>query len=239
MDEQSKLLTDKRNYIRAMFDSIAWRYDFLNHFLSFGIDKLWRRKAVRLIGKYKKDPVIIDIATGTADLAIAAMKINPVKITGVDISEGMLEIGRNKIKRLGLSEKVELIVADSESLPFSDNSFDVAMVAFGIRNFNDPEKGLTEMRRILNDRGMLMILEFSKPRNALLKSFYELYFRKILPLFGKLFSRNSHAYSYLPESVMNFPDNEDFMQMMRRAGFMSVNQIKLSGGIASIYTGHK
>lgn len=237
MDDRSKLLTDKRNYIRTMFDSIAWRYDFLNHFLSFGIDKIWRKKAIRLIGKYKKYPVIVDIATGTADLAIAAMKINPVKIYGVDISEGMLDIGRNKIRKLGLSDKIELSVADSENLPFTDNSFDVAMVAFGIRNFTDPEKGLTEMRRVLRDDGMVLVLEFSKPRNILFKSFYEIYFRKILPFFGKIFSRNSHAYSYLPESVMSFPDNESFLEMMRRAGFRSVNQIRLTGGIASIYTG--
>lgn len=220
-----------------MFDSIALKYDFLNHFLSFGIDRFWRRKAIRTISAYKKNPVILDVATGTADLAIEAMRIDPVKITGIDISTMMLREGRKKIEEKGLTGKIDLVCADSENIPFDDHSFDVAMVAFGVRNFTDPLKGLSEMRRVLNERGMIMVLEFSKPKGFFFKALYDFYSLNFLPLIGRLVSKDQSAYRYLPESIRKFPDNELFLELLQKAGFSDTRQIRLSGGIASIYTG--
>jgi demethylmenaquinone methyltransferase / 2-methoxy-6-polyprenyl-1,4-benzoquinol methylase len=229
----------KKVAVGAMFDSIAWRYDFLNHFLSFGIDRLWRRKAVRMISKAPGHSSILDVATGTGDLAIEAMKLNPEKITGIDISTGMLEIGREKIRNKGLSERIELIPGDSEKISFSDNSFDVAMVAFGVRNFSDPVKGLSEMNRVLVPGGMIMVLEFSKPSAFPFRQIFNFYFLNILPLFGRFFSKNREAYQYLPDTVMKFPDNDEFMKLMSLSNFERISQKKLSFGIASIYTGFK
>jgi demethylmenaquinone methyltransferase/2-methoxy-6-polyprenyl-1,4-benzoquinol methylase len=220
-----------------MFDSIALKYDFLNHFLSFGIDRFWRRKAIRTISAYKKNPVILDVATGTADLAIEAMRIDPVKITGIDISTKMLEEGRKKIERKGLVGKIELVCADSENIPFDNNSFDVAMVAFGVRNFTDPLKGLSEMKRVLNENGMIMVLEFSKPKGVIFRTMYDFYSLGFLPLVGRLVSKDKSAYRYLPDSIRKFPNNELFLDMLQKAGFADTRQIRLSGGIASIYTG--
>jgi demethylmenaquinone methyltransferase / 2-methoxy-6-polyprenyl-1,4-benzoquinol methylase len=225
--------------VASMFDSIAHRYDFLNHFLSFGIDRIWRRKAIKIISETHKNPRILDVATGTADLSIAAIKLNPVYIKGIDISLNMIEIGREKIQNKGLSETIELIQCDSEKMPFDDNSFDVAMVAFGVRNFTDPLKGLSEMKRVLKEGGLVMVLEFSKPAGFPFKQLYYFYFLNILPLIGRLFSKNIRAYSYLPESVLQFPDNEQFMEIMSRAGFTSLKQKKLTAGVASIYSGVK
>lgn len=233
MNEEKKIM------VESMFDSIAWRYDFLNHFLSFGIDRIWRRRAIRIISKNYRTPVILDVATGTGDLAIAAMKINPVKITGIDISQNMLEIGREKIRKKGLSGKIELIQGDSENIPLGDDNYDVAMVAFGVRNFSDPLKGLSEMKRVIRKDGMILVLEFSKPSGFLFRSVFNFYFRKILPFVGKLFSKDKAAYSYLPDSVNKFPDNEAFLQLLARAGFSDTRQVKLTGGVASIYTGLK
>jgi demethylmenaquinone methyltransferase/2-methoxy-6-polyprenyl-1,4-benzoquinol methylase len=229
----------KRAAVESMFDSIAWRYDFLNHFLSFNFDRLWRRRAIKLISKSYKSPYILDVATGTGDLAIAAMRLNPQKIVGLDISKKMLEIGIEKINKKGYSEKIELRYGDSEKIPFEENIFDVAMVAFGVRNFSDPVKGLTEMRRVIRDKGMIMVLEFSKPSGFPFKPLYNFYFRKILPLFGKFFSKDKAAYRYLPDSVMKFPDNEEFLKLLVQAGLSNTCQIKLTGGVASIYTGIK
>jgi demethylmenaquinone methyltransferase/2-methoxy-6-polyprenyl-1,4-benzoquinol methylase len=231
--------TDKREVVESMFDSIAWRYDFLNHFLSFGIDRLWRKRVIRLISKYYKNPYILDVATGTGDLAIEAMKLNPVKIIGIDISGNMLEIGKAKVIKKGFSEKIELLQGDSESIPFGDNMFDVVMVAFGVRNFSVPLKGLTEMRRVIRNGGMVIVLEFSKPSGFPFRPVYNFYFRNILPFFGKLVSKDKAAYSYLPDSVMSFPDNEEFLNLLRSAGLSDTHQIKLTGGVASIYTGIK
>ena len=225
--------------VESMFDSIAWRYDFLNHFLSFGIDRLWRRKAVRIISRHYKNPEILDVATGTGDLAITAMKIHPSKITGIDISQNMLTIGREKIRKKGFLDRIELISGDSENIPFGDDRFDVAMVAFGVRNFADPLKGLLEMRRVLRDNGMILVLEFSKPSGFLFRKIYNFYFRNILPLVGKLFSKDKAAYTYLPDSVYKFPDNEAFLLLLKDAGFSGTLQVKITGGIASIYTGLK
>jgi demethylmenaquinone methyltransferase/2-methoxy-6-polyprenyl-1,4-benzoquinol methylase len=230
---------DRKVMVESMFDSIAWRYDFLNHFLSFGIDRLWRRRAVRIISRQYQNPEILDVATGTADLAISALRINPSKITGIDISQNMLGIGKEKIRKKGFSEKIELISGDSENIPFGNDLFDVAMVAFGVRNFADPLRGLVEMRRVLRDNGMILVLEFSKPSGFLFRNIYYFYFRKILPFVGKLFSKDKAAYSYLPDSVYKFPDNEAFLQLLANAGFTDTRQVKLTGGIASIYTGLK
>ena len=222
-----------------MFDSIAWSYDFLNHLLSFGIDHLWRRRAVRIISRSFKNPHILDVATGTGDLAIAAMKLDPVSISGIDISAGMLEIGRKKIEKKGYSGRILLQRADSENIPFGDDIFDVAMVAFGVRNFADPLKGLTEMRRVIRNRGLILVLEFSKPASFPFRHVFNFYFMNILPFFGRLFSKDKSAYKYLPDSVSQFPDNEDFLQLLREAGFSDTCQVKLTGGVASIYTGIK
>jgi demethylmenaquinone methyltransferase/2-methoxy-6-polyprenyl-1,4-benzoquinol methylase len=240
MGNQPHILNnDKKASVESMFDAIAWRYDFLNHFLSFGIDHLWRRRAIRIISKAYKNPHILDVATGTGDLALAAMKLNPSKIEGIDISQKMLEIGMKKIDKKGFSAKISLQQADSENLPFIDSSFDVAMVAFGVRNFSDPLKGLSEMRRVIRDKGMIMVLEFSKPTGYPFRQVYNFYFRNILPFFGKLFSKDKAAYRYLPDSVMQFPDNADFLQLLVLAGFSETKQVKLTGGVASIYTGIK
>jgi demethylmenaquinone methyltransferase/2-methoxy-6-polyprenyl-1,4-benzoquinol methylase len=230
---------ERKVTVESMFDSIAWRYDFLNHFLSFGIDRLWRRRAVRIISGQYQNPEILDVATGTGDLAIAAMRLNPLKITGIDISVKMLEIGRDKIRKKGYSGKIELIHGDSENIPSGNDCFDVAMVAFGVRNFSDPLKGLMEMRRVLRNKGMILVLEFSKPSGFLFRSIYNFYFRNILPIVGKLFSKDKSAYSYLPDSVYKFPDNKEFLHLLAEAGFSDTRQVKLTGGVASIYTGLK
>lgn len=222
-----------------MFDGIADSYDFLNHFLSFSIDRIWRRKAIRIIGRSFKNPKILDVAAGTGDLSLAAMKLHPIHITGIDISQGMLEIGRKKITRKGFSDKIDLIDGDCENLNFPDWSFDVAMVAFGVRNFEDPLKGLTEMTRVVRKGGMVLVLEFSRPRRFPFRQLYNFYFLNILPVAGRFFSENDTAYRYLPESVMQFPDNEKFMELMTEAGLQSVRQKKLTMGVASIYTGLK
>jgi demethylmenaquinone methyltransferase/2-methoxy-6-polyprenyl-1,4-benzoquinol methylase len=236
---QEQSVKSKRQEVESMFDSIAWRYDFLNHFLSFGTDRAWRKKAIQIIGRNIKPVHIIDVATGTGDLAITSLRLNPVKVTGIDISEKMLSIGEEKIMRLGLSEQIELLKGDSENIPFEDNRFDLAMVAFGVRNFSDPLKGLKEMTRVLRPGGMVMVLEFSRPVSFPFRQIYRFYFLNILPFFGKVFSKDRKAYTYLPDSVMNFPDNEDFMKIMKEAGIVNVGQKRLTGGIASIYTGNK
>jgi demethylmenaquinone methyltransferase/2-methoxy-6-polyprenyl-1,4-benzoquinol methylase len=229
----------KRAEVELMFDSIAWRYDFLNHFLSLNIDRLWRKKAIKIISQSYKSPAILDVATGTGDLAIAAMKLNPSKITGIDISGKMLEIGKEKIKKRGFSDTIDMIQGDSEKIPFIDNTFDVAMVAFGVRNFSDPLKGLSEMNRVIRKGGMIVVLEFSKPTGFLIKPIYNFYFRNILPFFGRLFSKDKEAYNYLPDSVMKFPDNEEFIKLLVQSGCSETHQVKLTGGVASIYTGIK
>lgn len=222
-----------------MFDSIAWRYDFLNHFLSFGTDITWRRKAVKAIGGMISPETILDVATGTCDLAVASLKLNPRMVTGVDISQRMLEEGRKKIFKRGLADKIELLLGDSEELPFEDNSFDVAMVAFGVRNFENPARGIEEMYRVIKDGGAIMVLEFSHPVRFPFRSIYRLYFNHVLPFFGRLFSQDSSAYDYLPESVNSFPEGEEFLHMLQRAGFKNTGRRLLTGGVASIYTGRK
>lgn len=231
--------TGKKAAVGQMFDSIAWRYDFLNHFLSFGLDRIWRRKAINSIkGRYKK-PLIIDVGTGTGDLAIAAMKLDPGKITGIDISSEMLKLGEQKIRLRGLTGKIELMTGESEKISFPDDVFDIAISGFGVRNFADPEKGLKEMNRVLRPGGTIMVLEFSRPSVFPFKQLYYFYFLHILPFFGRLFSKNKSAYRYLPETVMEFPANHEFLRMLKKAGFIVAWQEKLTFGIASVYTGVK
>jgi demethylmenaquinone methyltransferase/2-methoxy-6-polyprenyl-1,4-benzoquinol methylase len=229
----------KKAFVGSMFDSIAFRYDFLNHFMSFGIDRLWRKKAIKIISRTHRNPDILDVATGTGDLAIAAMEIDPVHVTGIDISEKMLEIGIEKIRKKELSDRIELLRGDSEKIPFPDERFDVVMVAFGVRNFSDPLMGLSEMNRVLRHGGLIMVLEFSKPAKFPFRQIYSFYFLNILPVIGRVFSKNKKAYRYLPESVMQFPDNEQFIELLIKAGFSSAIQKKLTFGVASIYTALK
>ena len=239
MPEKTEHTGAPREQVEAMFDSISRHYDRLNHLLSLGTDRRWRRRAVNLIGSHIRPLTILDVATGTGDLAIASLKLGPRKVTGIDISGKMLEEGRRKISRMGLGERIELLRGDSQSMQFSDGTFDVAMSAFGVRNFEDTVAGLREMHRVLRPGGMLMVLEFSRPSRFPLKQIYGLYFRRVLPRIGRKVSGDPGAYSYLPESVMSFPDNERFLELMVRVGFTEVEQTRLTGGIASIYHGFK
>lgn len=229
----------RQEEVGQMFDDIAYRYDFLNHFLSFGIDRLWRRKAVKALPEQFDSPAIIDIATGTGDLAIEAMSLGPGRICGLDISEKMLELAEGKIRKRGFSKKIELVKGSSENIPFRDGIFDIAMVAFGVRNFSDPLKGLTEMGRVIKKGGAIVVLEFSKPSLFPLKQLYVLYFLNVLPLIGWLFSGHRKAYRYLPESVLQFPEGDSFLALMRKAGFTKLKRKPLSGGIATVYVGMK
>lgn len=221
-----------------MFDGIAYRYDFLNHFLSLGIDKLWRKKALKPLAGYK-NPHILDVATGTGDFAIAALKYNPSAIVGVDLSVEMLKIGQDKMIKRGFSNIIKLQVGDSENLQFNNETFDVVTVAFGVRNFEDLEKGLGEMSRVLKVGGKAIILEFSKPTGKFFRSMFNFYFFNILPFLGKLVSKHSSAYTYLPESVDAFPAGKNFADIMMRCGFSAVDVKPVTGGIATIYTGVK
>jgi demethylmenaquinone methyltransferase/2-methoxy-6-polyprenyl-1,4-benzoquinol methylase len=230
--------TAKKVLVKEMFDGIAYRYDFLNHFLSMGIDHIWRKKALQHLRDYP-NPYILDVATGTGDFAIAALRYNPSAIIGIDLSVEMLKIGQAKMKKKGLDKIITLQAGDSENLPFAENTFDVVTVAFGVRNFEDLEKGLSEMFRVLKTGGKSIILEFSKPKGRLFSALFKFYFFKILPLLGKLVSKHSSAYTYLPESVDAFPSDEKFTSIMSVCGFRMVNAKSLSGGIATIYTGVK
>ena len=233
------LLKNKKNEdIGKMFDDIAPRYDFLNHFLSFNIDKCWRYKLIKLVKK--ENPLeVLDVATGTADLSImAAQKIPGSHFTGVDISEKMLEIGRKKISRYGLEKSIELRSGAAENLPFADNSFDNAMVAFGVRNFQDLNSGLKEMLRVIKPGKKIFILEFSQPR-GFFKLVYHLYFKLYLPFAGWIISGNKTAYKYLHESVVGFPYGVSFLNIMEQSGFCNMQQRRLSGGISTIYIGEK
>lgn len=228
----------KKEQVATMFNNIAPKYDFLNQLLSLGIHKGWRRKAIKLL-ENEKPKNILDIATGTGDFAIEAMKLTPEKVTGVDISEGMLRLGIEKVKKLGLSHKIELQAGDSENLAFADNTFDAVTVGFGVRNFENLDKGIADIYRVLNKNGTLVVLEFSKPRKFPIRQLYKFYSRFITPTIGRLFSKDSSAYSYLPESVNAFPDGEDFLKVLERAGFHSTKARTVAFGIASIYFAKK
>jgi len=196
--------TTKKEQVAEMFDNIAHKYDFLNHILSLGIDILWRKKAIRLLKPYQPKQML-DIATGTGDFALEALALNPDKIIGADISRDMLAVGVEKIKKKGHQDKISFQYGDSENLPFETNTFDAITVSFGVRNFEDLEKGLSDMRRVLKPKGAVAIIEFSKPQAFPIKQLYNFYFKNILPALGKLISKDARAYTYLPESVAAFP----------------------------------
>jgi len=221
-----------------MFDNIAGKYDFLNHFLSLNIDKIWRRKAIEILKKYQPKK-ILDVATGTADFAIEATKLNPKEIIGIDISDEMLRIGKEKIKKRKLENVISLTKGDSENLQFENNYFDAAIVAFGVRNFETLQKSLKEIYRVLKPEGVFIVLEFSMPKGFLFKQIYDFYFLRILPLWGRFFSKEKSAYKYLPASVVAFHDNESFVNELKEAGFKNTSFNARTFGVATIYKGGK
>jgi demethylmenaquinone methyltransferase/2-methoxy-6-polyprenyl-1,4-benzoquinol methylase len=237
----------KKQQIAAMFDKIAFRYDFLNRFLSGGIDIYWRRRAIRELAGVAATSVaststktILDVATGTADMAIMMARYLPAShITGIDISTGMLEIGRQKITRLKLEEKISLQTGDSEAIHFPDVHFDAVTVAFGVRNFENLEKGLKEMLRVLKPGGRLIVLEFSQPKTPGIRQVYDLYLRLVAPNIGKMVSSNREAYQYLNDSVKAFPEGENFIRIMETCGYNNPRLRRLSLGICSLYVGEK
>jgi len=228
----------KKAQVATMFNNISKRYDLLNHVLSLGIDIIWRKKAIKLLKK-DQPKLILDIATGTGDFAIEALALNPDKVIGVDISEGMLAEGRKKLKKKKLEDKIELQLGDSEKLLFEQNKFDAVIVSFGVRNFETLEKGLADMYRVLKPGGKTVIVEFSKPKKFPMKQTYNFYFKFILPQIGKIVSKDNSAYTYLPESVQAFPDGEDFLQILNKVGFKNTQCKPLTFGISSIYIGEK
>ncbi|WP_163322047.1 bifunctional demethylmenaquinone methyltransferase/2-methoxy-6-polyprenyl-1,4-benzoquinol methylase UbiE [Draconibacterium mangrovi] len=234
--KQSK--QSKKGQVEEMFDNISHRYDFLNHVLSLNIDKIWRRKTINKLRPYQPEN-ILDIATGTGDFAVAALKLGDVKVTGIDISEGMLNVGREKIRAKKLEDKISFQKADSENLPFGNGTFDAAIVGFGVRNFENLEKGLSEIKRVLKPGGVFFVLEFSKPVSFPFKQIYMFYFMRILPLIGRMVSKDSRAYTYLPESVNEFPDGDRFLTILADVGFVQNECYRQTFGIASIYMAHK
>jgi len=230
--------SSKKEQVAEMFDNISHRYDFLNHFLSLGIDKLWRKKAVKILSEIQPK-VILDVATGTGDFAIESLSLKPTKVIGIDISQGMLDKGVIKVKKNGQENVIELKYGDSEDIPFEDNYFDAITVAFGVRNFEDLEKGLSEMKRVLKTGGMAVVLEFSKPKGFPIKQVYNFYFHKVLPSIGKLVSKDASAYTYLPESVEAFPEGKEFETILKKVGFKFKKTLPLFFGISSIYVVQK
>lgn len=228
----------KKSFIVRLFDDIAPTYDKLNHILSLNIDKSWRSKSVKQVLKGKHD-VVLDIACGTGDFSIELAQKGVEKVIGVDISEGMMKIGMEKVKALGLEDKISMHVDDSESLSLEDNSIDAVTVAFGVRNFEHLQIGLNEMNRVIRPGGTVNVLELSVPSNPVLLWCYKLYFMHVLPFFGGLVSGNKEAYKYLPTSVMNFPKPDIFMSMLETAGFKEVKQRAFTFGLCRLFTGVK
>ncbi len=229
----------KKNQVAAMFDNIAHKYDFLNRFMSAGIDVGWRKRAIKEL-VLLRPKVILDVATGTADVALLTNKIlHPNKIIGIDISEGMLKLGREKIEKLNLQKTIQLQLGDCENLSFEDNYFDAITVAFGVRNFENLEKGLKEVLRVLKPQGKFVVLECSKPQKQGIKGFYNFYMNKIMPNFGRILSGNKQAYSYLNNSVQAFPEGQQFLTIMNEAGFTQTYLTTLSLGVCTIYCGSK
>ncbi len=229
----------KKKQVSAMFDAIAPRYDFMNTFLSAGIDVLWRKKAIKLLKKTNPQS-LLDVAAGTGDMSIMAAKfLQTPKIIGIDISEQMLAIGRKKIEQKGFNDRIELKTGDSEAINFPDNSFDAVMVAFGVRNFENLEKGLQEIYRVMKPKGKLVILEFSKPVIPGVKNLYNLYMGIIAPQIAGWFTHNKKAYQYLNKSARAFPDRKYFVDILNRTGFIQASFISLSLGICCIYEGRK
>lgn len=228
----------KKEQVTQMFDAISGNYDGLNRVISFGIDIKWRKKVVNLVKESKPD-TILDIATGTGDLAINLAKTNASKIIGLDISSGMLEIGKQKIKKKHLDSKIEMVLGDSENMPFADNSFDAITVAFGVRNFETLENGLKEIYRVLKPNGTFVILETSNPTKTPYKQGYAFYTKNVLPLIGKLFSKDKSAYNYLSESASVFPYGEALNNILRKIGFINVEDFPQTFGVATIYKSSK
>ncbi len=229
----------KKQQVAIMFNDIAGRYDLLNRLLSAGIDKGWRKKALLQL-KEVKPKTLLDVATGTGDVAIMALALlSPDKITGIDISDGMLEAGRIKLRNKNIDKRIELLQGDSEAINFDDNSFDAVTVAFGVRNFQQLEKGLSEILRVLKPGGKLVVLEFSKPSNPVVKSGYNLYMKLICSNVGRLVSKNETAYSYLDESINKFPEGKNFTSVLDKLGFKNTYFKPLTLGICSIYCGKK
>ena len=239
---QEPLSTERQTYeptyVRSLFDKIAPHYDFLNHFLSAGFDIRWRRKAIRLLGEYHPKS-ILDIATGTADLAIEASRLPVNSICGIDLSPEMLKVAQKKILRRGLKSLIAVEEGSAEYLRFPDNTFDAVMVAFGIRNFSNLDQGLREMLRVIRPGGAAMILEFSRPRRAPFKQLYAIYFSRILPRLGGMISKSPEAYQYLPSTVQAFPDGERLLDILHSTGYVRSRQYPLTMGIATIYIAEK
>lgn len=228
----------KKEEVAQMFNNISANYDFLNHFLSLGIDHLWRKRAVKQLQK-QQPKVLLDLATGTGDFAIACLKLKPEKIIGMDISSGMLEVGKQKMKKRAFDNIIDMQLGDSENMPFADHTFDAITVGFGVRNYENLEKGLGEMLRVLKPGGQAVILEFSKPKAFPIKQLFGFYSKVLIPLFGKYISKDERAYTYLPESVAAFPEGAAFVDVLQKVGYKTSEPIRLSGGIASIYIGTK
>ena len=229
----------KKEQVADMFDNIAFRYDFLNRFLSAGIDVRWRKAALKQLQSINPKK-ILDVATGTADVAIMATKVlAPEKVIGIDISDGMLELGRKKVTEQQLGNIIELQNGDSETINFLDNTFDAVTVSFGVRNFEHLEKGLAEILRVLKPGGKLVVLEFSKPKAPVIKQFYNVYMKIVAPTMGKLFSKNRNAYKYLDESIKKFPEGKNFTQILDSLGYRNTYCKPQSAGICSIYCGEK
>ena len=240
MDNKSKLSPEqskKTEDVRNMFNSIAHRYDFLNHFLSFGVDYYWRRRVMKELRKINPER-ILDLATGTGDLAILASKTMPKEIVGVDLSSAMLHVGKEKIRKRNLQDLIRMEQGAAENLPLEDNYFDLAMVAFGVRNFADLKRGLGEINRTLKPGGSLIVLEFSHP-TGIMKPLYNFYSKNILPTVGRVISNDPGAYTYLPESVAKFPSGIDFENIMKECGYIDTEIHPLTSGISTIYIGKK
>lgn len=230
---------NKKEQVAQMFDTIAHKYDFLNHFFSLGIDIQWRKKAIKLLADYKGQK-LLDLATGTGDFLITAdKKLNLSEGVGGDISEGMMDVGRKKVAKINKDQHLKFTYADSAELPFEDNYFDALTIGFGVRNFEFLEKGLSEMLRVVRPGGKIVILEFSKPSKFPIKQVYNFYFKNIMPLIGKVVSKDNAAYTYLPESVMAFPEGEELKAILEKLGYKEVKIKRVTGGIASIYSGIK
>lgn len=230
-------LQSKKDQVKHMFNMIASKYDILNHTLSLGMDYVWRKKAIKKILNNPKE--ILDIATGTADFAISAAKHTQAKITGIDISDQMIYVGNKKIQQKKLHNRIKLSIEDSEKLPFNDNSYDAITAGFGVRNFENLEKGLSEIYRVVKKNGYVVILEPSTPKAFPLKQIFSIYFQKILPFIGSLVSKDKSAYNYLPNSVKSFPDGDDFLKILNKQGFSKANYYPLSFGIVSLYVAIK
>ena len=231
--------TGKKEQVADMFNNISGTYDFLNHFMSLGIDIIWRKKAIRLL-KQSAPQHVLDVATGTGDFAIEALRqLKSAKIIGVDISEGMLDVARQKIAKKGLKDRFEVQLGDSEQLHFADGTFDAVTVAFGVRNFENLEQGLSDICRVLKPGGKVVVLEFSKPRVFPVKQLYNFYFSKVTPFIGRFFSKDNRAYGYLPESVAAFPDGPSFTALLERVGFGQTRCLPQTFGICTIYVGTK